>query len=330
MFIFGPIWWIIRWPVSGADPGGGGGRRGYRIFLRGGGWRLGGTAKGGGDRPCRRKITIWAQQNFSYKGGWSTPSPPPGSATGGPRGHVPLRPLKIWLKMTSLHKILEYLPNSYPLEVIRRWRRPSELSWSSHCIRYPVIQSYADQWYADQWFADQWFADQWYADQWYADQWFADQWYADQWYADQWFADQWYADQWFADQWYADQWFADQWYADQWFADQWYADQWYADQWYADQWFADQWFADLSHSGLCPGVLSNIISYCRLGRGHRVHHLSRAPGGSPWRSNGCVDGTWGEPGIFHLGAWFLYSCQGAKWKNRVPYWLLHRPRSKRH
>ena len=69
----GPYTW-----TSGADTG---------FSEGGGGWRPGGTAKGGGgspDRPCRRKITIWTQTNFSYKGGGViTPvtPPPPGSAT---------------------------------------------------------------------------------------------------------------------------------------------------------------------------------------------------------------------------------------------------------
>ena len=59
-----PLYWETYRPAVAYPP-----RRGYRIFWRGG-WRPGGTAKGGGggvcDRPCRRKITIWTQQNFSY------------------------------------------------------------------------------------------------------------------------------------------------------------------------------------------------------------------------------------------------------------------------
>ena len=46
-------------------------------FLKGGGWRPGGPLRGGGDRPCRRKITIWTQKYFSYNGGGITPVTPP-------------------------------------------------------------------------------------------------------------------------------------------------------------------------------------------------------------------------------------------------------------
>ena len=46
----------------------------------GGGWPQGGGGVIGGDRPCRRKITIWTI--FSYKRGDDHPYPPPVSATG--------------------------------------------------------------------------------------------------------------------------------------------------------------------------------------------------------------------------------------------------------
>ena len=48
-------------------------------FLKGGDGQ-GGPLRGG-DRPCRRKITIWTHKIFSYKGGGDHPYHPPGSAT---------------------------------------------------------------------------------------------------------------------------------------------------------------------------------------------------------------------------------------------------------
>ena len=50
-------------------------RRGYRIFWRGGGVMATRGGVIGGDRPCRRKITIWTHKIFSYKGG-DHPYPP--------------------------------------------------------------------------------------------------------------------------------------------------------------------------------------------------------------------------------------------------------------
>ena len=67
---------LMKDTLAGADTGfseGGGGGDGHK-----------GGGVIGGDRPCRRKITIWTHKIFSYKGGGvitPTTTPHPVSAT---------------------------------------------------------------------------------------------------------------------------------------------------------------------------------------------------------------------------------------------------------